>query len=161
MNRRLRAALARVLPGVLVLSGGAAVIASASWAIWVWQQPPVAAAALRSPDEGRTPPPPRSDPPKAWAISERALAATLVDELFPKEPGPPPPAEPPRLDVQLVAILGEGDRRRAFIRDTREDAYLELDPGAELRDQVVLASIEADAATFTVGGTPVRLELAR
>lgn len=161
MNRQLSATLARALPRALVMVGGAGVLTSASWAIWVWQQPAIVTA---SPTTPASPSPSATGslaPAREWVLSERALAATLVDELFPKPPAPPPPAEPPRLDVQLVAILGEGDRRRAFIRDTRENAYLELDTGSTLRDQIVLASIEADAATFTVGGTPVRLELAK
>lgn len=149
------------LPGVLVSLGGAAALASTVWACWVLSQPPALTISSIGDVNSESTSPAPSAPAREWIISERALAATLVDELFPKPPIPPAPAEPPRLDVQLVAILGEGDRRRAFVRDTRDGDYLELDAGREIRDEVVLASIEENAAIFTVGGTPVRLELAK
>lgn len=161
MKPRRSLKLPRVLRGCVVGAIAACAISSMAWAVWVWLQPPYATEWRfeNDPDAAITTPEPAMA--RQWIISERALAATLVDELFPKPPTPPAPPDPPKLDVQLVAILGEGDDRRAFVRDTRENLYLELGAGSELRREVVLASIEADAAVFTVGGNPVRLELSK
>lgn len=60
-----------------------------------------------------------------------------------------------------MAILGDGDNRRAFVRDVKENAYLELAAGGTVREHVQLESVEENAAVFRVAGQPVRLELAR
>lgn len=98
------------------------------------------------------------------ALPDRALAATLRIDLFP----PPPPAPetptarpepPPRLDVELVAILTTAaDRagddaepiRRAFLYDAATQTYATLGVGDALREGVTVAAIDDESATFTI-----------
>jgi len=102
---------------------------------------------------------------------DRALAATLRVDLFP----PPAPeaaavaAPPPRLDVELVAILvtagAEGGEpvRRAFFYDPATQSYATLGVGDALRDGVTLTGLDDTAATLAVahGGSTraLRMEL--
>ncbi len=81
-------------------------------------------------------------------IPDRALAAVLRIDLFPPPPAPAPPesspnAPPPRLDVELVAILitsaatgvSEGVTvRRAFLYDPKTQTYATLGVGDALRE---------------------------
>lgn len=95
-------------------------------------------------------------------VSDTVWTVTLVDELFPAPPPaePPPPAPPP-LRLQLIAITGQGEARRVFVRDPVADLYLNLSPGDPVASGIVLATIDASGATFDVAGSSVRLELPR
>lgn len=127
---------------------------------------PLAAVADESIDEG-------APGARSGEAPDRALAATLRVDLFPKPPAPPPEApavareEPPRLEIELVAILltgaGETDSRRVFLYDPKAQSYITLSPGDRLREGVTLASIDDSSATFAIARgqrtVPLRLEL--
>jgi len=111
---------------------------------------------------GRQPPRAMDAGDAVAAVPERVWTVTLVDELFPApptaEPLPPPPP-PPALRLQLIAITGQGETRRVFVRDPGSDRYLNLSPGDSVSTGIVLAAIDQAGATFDVAGRHVRLEL--
>lgn len=112
-------------------------------------------------------------PAQSGEAPDRALAATLRVDLFPKPPEPPAEAsavareEPPRLEIELVAILltgvGETASRRVFLYDPKAQSYITLSPGDRLREGVTLSSIDDQSATFAIARgqrtVPLRLEL--
>ncbi len=92
-----------------------------------------------------------------------ATAATLWDELF---PAPPPAAvepPPPTLTVELVAIIGSADRRRAFLFDKATQTYQDLGVGESLASAAgpaaKLTAVGDRHALFDLAGREVRVEL--
>ena len=129
---------------------------------------PLAAIANESIDEGAL------AGVRSGEAPDRALAATLRVDLFPKPQAPAPETQvvvreepPPRLEIELVAILltgaGETASRRVFLYDPKAQSYITLSPGDRLREGVTLASIDDDSATFAIARgqrtVPLRLEL--
>jgi hypothetical protein len=109
-------------------------------------------------------------------IPDRALAAVLRVDLFPPPPTESPAAvsaPPPRLDVELVAILitaatsasEEGATiRRAFLYDAKSQTYSTLGVGDALREGVTVLAIDDESATFQIAqgndkSRSVRMEL--
>ena len=92
-------------------------------------------------------------------VPARVLAITLRDDLFPDPPPPPRETPLPRLDLELIAIYGEGDTRSAFVYSPSDGDYHELAAGDETPGGATLAALEPTAAVFHLAGHEVRLEL--
>ncbi len=94
-------------------------------------------------------------------VSEAALTATLRDELFPqpKQSSTAPAPAPPKLALELVAILGPPEARRAFVYEAEMQTYAELAPGDSL-GSVQVVEVGARHIIVSLAGADRRLELA-
>lgn len=142
-----------------------AVTAAAAWAL-LGARPPSHVYVSRLADLGA--PPERMSVSSASAVPPSELlaaatAATLWDELFPT----PPPAvvepPPPTLAVELIAIIGAADRRRAFLFDRATQTYQEIGVGDSLAktggSAARLTAVGERHALFDLAGREVRVEL--
>lgn len=94
-------------------------------------------------------------PAKVWTV-------TLVDDLFPERRTPEKPQPKPRpFRAELVAITGEGDLLRAFVRDEEMDRYVNLAVGDRLPSGAEVTRIGDRTVVFAVNGAPITLELAK
>lgn len=142
-----------------------AVTAAAGWAL-LGARPTPRSYLSRLADLGAPPERAGESGPGAVPQSEllaAATAATLWDELF---PAPPPPAvepPPPTLAVELVAIIGAADRRRAFLFDKATQTYQDLGVGESLAKAggtaARLTAVGERHALFDLAGREVRVEL--
>jgi len=130
-----------------------------AWAGWYAFAPipssPALATALRVGDDERA----SVSSIRTLRVPAEVLAVTLRDDLFPDPPPPPQELPPPRLDLELIAIYGEGDARSAFVFSPAEGDYRELALGDEAPGGATLAAIETNTAVFHLAGRTVRLEL--
>ena len=88
----------------------------------------------------------------------------LWTDLFPEPKVPPPadPPKPPRLGVELRALINPTQSGGyAFVFDPAQQLYLRLQVGDEVPGGAVLAALDENSATFDVGGRTVRRMLDR
>ncbi|MBL0922084.1 MAG: hypothetical protein IBJ10_08135 [Phycisphaerales bacterium] len=158
--RRHAAALTWLVPALVLLVSAAVALRIASW------EAPTFAASLASLSSAPGGPEPTA--PNPGVIPPTALTATLWDELFPAPLPPPETPPPPKLDLELIAVVlsakgaddGAISRRAVVFSKARSDLF-ELAIGETLpgRPDVTLVSLRDRGATFDVGGRPVTLEL--
>lgn len=100
-----------------------------------------------------------SGPTSRAAVPERVWTVSLVDELFPEPPAPAQPPPPPQLHAELVAIVGDGEDRAAFVLDRETKQLVRLTPGDSLPGGATCISITDRAVRFSVGAREITLEL--
>lgn len=160
IGERTKRAIDRLPFPLAVTAGAVLIVATAAWLLFVGVR------RIDVPSAGDATPTPRSGsgstqlaataPAKApVVIPEAALRANFAPELFPKPvTAAAATAESPKrqLTLQLLAIIGEGEKRRVFVRDPAADLYYDLGIGEPASPGVVLSEIGATTAVFVVAG---------
>ena len=158
--RLIQSMIDRIPFGALAITCAAVVMATGAWsytkiartpAVFTMSPPPAVLAGVDEAHPGEQMP----------SVPERAWIATLYDDIDP-QPSPEAIAEsaapPPKLNVELKAILVFEGARRVFVLNRADEEYLTLAPGDHI-GSAVLTRVEAGAAVFTLGSREIRLEI--
>ena len=97
-------------------------------------------------------------------VPAAALSAQLFNHLYPPEPSPQAellPAPAPDARITLIAIVERDDRRRAFVRDDRENWYQWVGVGDQLSGGAEVISIDRGRLTLKLDNRSISMELPR
>jgi len=100
--------------------------------------------------------------PQTVTVPPNVLTVTLRDALIDAPAAVAPSVRAPalpRLDLQLIAITGEGESRSLFALDNASGEYLEMRIGDTTPQGAKLLSLDMAGALFRLAGREIRLEL--